>query len=347
MAVATAIAAVGAAAAVAGTVSTISSQKKAANLAQQQADRANTNPAGVDINALDAQARGIASKNAADSAALQEKYNPGVAGLRTASTQALTNGLSQDPRVTSIADQVASQAGRMPTGISYDSPLLRDAIARARGDLTLGGSLDKETQNQVARKSLAMAGNVQGGGYGGLNLGRDITARDLGLTSLQLENQRLQNAASLGGQEAALGQGNANLSLQAQLAGTNNLFNSANFLSSLDNGQFSKALSASQLSQNIAAPQSGLDPGSVANLAVGNSNAQANQQQNAAALQIGAANNQAANYAKLAGTGLGFVQNYLNTPNKATYVPPPVAPAYMAAPTANTSYVNPYMAYQP
>jgi hypothetical protein len=145
---------------------------------------------------------------------------------------------------------------------------------------------------------------------GGLNLGRDLGVRDLGLTSLQLEQQRLAQAAALGGQEAALGQGNANLSLQAQLAGTNNLFNSANFLQQIDSGDFAKQLAAAQLGQNIAQPMSGLDPGSVANLAVGNSNVAANSAYNQAAINAQNAQQKGANTSKLIGTGLGFVQNY-------------------------------------
>ena len=183
----------------------------------------------------------------------------------------------------------------------------------AQQQLAMGGTLDKDTQNLVTRQGLATAGGVAGN----LNLGRDVVARDLGLSSLNLENQRLANATTLGQQEAALGQGNANLSLQAQLAGTNNLFDSANFLQSIDTGDFQKRLALAQFGQNIAQPTSGLDPGSVVNLAVGNSNAKAQGLQQAAALQAAGANQKGQLASQLVGTGLGIASKYF-TP---TYTP--------------------------
>ena len=242
-------------------------QKKAASIAAAGSAGAGTPT--VDINALQSQAQSIAAQNAAKSAQLEAQYNPGAAALRAQSLSNLTQELNPNLQVDTIANQIAAQAGQMPTGIGYDSPLLRDAIAKARGDLALGGQLPQDVRNLVMRGALAKSGSVTGG----LNLGRDIGTRDLGLASLDLENRRLQSAAALGGQEAGLGQGNANLSLQAQLAGTNNLFNSASFLQQISSGDFAKQLAAAQLGQNIAQPMSGLDPGSVANLAVGNSNA--------------------------------------------------------------------------
>lgn len=322
---ATTLAVIGAAAAVKGAVDA-NKNAKAANAAASEA--ANRPAPTVDINALDAQAREFAQKNAADSAALEAQYNPGAAQLRANSLAAVNAGLGRSAQTQTLADQVAAQAGQVPTGASYDSPLLRNAIAQAQSQLALGGTLDRETQNAATRGALAKSGTVSGG----LNLGRDLTARDLGLTSLQLQQQRLTNASNIGAQEAALGQGNANLSLQAQQAGTNNLFNSANFLASLDSGDFARQLSAAQLGQNIAQPASGLDPRSVVNLAVGNSNATASQQQQASALKVAAANQAALLGGQLAGAGLGVASRYF-TPTNTT-----PAPTYAAPPASSVPY---------
>lgn len=298
---------VGLATTAAGLISS-NQQKKAAQGAAAAA--ANQAPATVDIAELQKQAQSIAQENAANSAALEARYNPGAAQLRQQSLSGLTQSLQPNLQVNAIANQIAAQAGAMPTGISYDSPLLREAIAKATADLQLGGQLPQDVRNLVMRQALAKSGSVSGG----LNLGRDIGVRDLGLTSLQLEQQRLAQAAALGQQEAALGQGNANLSLQAQLAGQNNLFNSGSFLQSVANGDFSKQLAAAQLGQNIAQPMSGLDPGSITNLAVGNSNAIANQTQQANAAKVAAANQNAQYNSNLLGAGLGLVGNIIKAP---------------------------------
>lgn len=292
-------------AAVAGGVIAKKASDKAANTAAASAKYAIDNSK-VDIASLQKQAQQAAIENAANSAALEDKYNPGASALRKQSLAGLTQSLQPNLQVDTIANKIAAQAGAMPTGISYDSPLLREAIAKATADLQLGGQLPQDVRNLVMRQALAKSGTVSGG----LNLGRDIGVRDLGLTSLDLENRRLQNAAALGQQEAGLGQGNAALSLQAQLAGQNNLFNSGSFLQSLANGDFSKQLAAAQLGQNIAQPVSGLDPGSIANLAVGNQNAQNNAMQNASAQQIAAANQKSAFGGQILGAGLGMLNNY-------------------------------------
>lgn len=321
---------IGLAISAAGAVSAADSQRKALH-AQQDAANAATNSAtngSVNIADVQAQAQQAAKDNAANSAALEQQYNPGVQQLRTDSLAAVDQGLARSSQTQTLADQVAAQAGKVPQGISYDSPLLRDAISKAQSQLALGGTLDTETQNAVTRHGLATAAGVGGGG---LTLGRDVTARDLGLTSLQLEQTRLNNASTLGGQEAALGQGNANLSLQAQQAGTNNLFNSANFLASLDSGDFARKLAAAQLGQNIAQPASGLDPGAIANLAVGNSNATAAGLQQAAALQAAGANQKSALSGQLIGTGLGIASKYFTA-----------APQYTSAAPVNNSAGNSY-----
>lgn len=249
-------------------------------------------------------------------------------------------GLSA-PRSTTQQDlmaRIAAQAGQplsrvgIPEAQQFDSALTRQAVEAAAADLALGGQLPQDVRNLVARNALQRSGQVSGG----LGLGRDLTTRDLGLTSLDLRNRRLSNAAALGQQEAALGQANAALrqqnaalgltaegmNLDSERFGRGNLFDTASFLQNVENGDFARALSAAQLGQNIAAPMSGLDPGAVANLAVGNSNVAATAADRAAALGVQSGNQKSALGGQLLGTGLGFIQDYLNKPK------PTVAPAY-------------------
>ncbi len=310
--------------------------RKATHAAQDQAKAAAAGGGGVgnsgvvNIAALDQQARDLAQRNAAESAALEARYNPGAAELRAGSLQSVLDGLPRSPETERLSALIMAQAGNpltAPATQQFDSALTRQAVEQAAADLALGGELPQDVRNLVARTALARSGEVTGG----LGLGRDITARDLGLTSLDLRNRRLANAATLGAAEAGLEGANANLrqqagalGLQAQQYGRNNLFDSASFIQNMGSGDFARALAAAQLGQNIAAPMSGLDPGSVVNLAVGNSNLAATAGQNAAALAAQTGNNKSALGGQLLGTGLGFIQNYLNRPaaTTPTYVPP-------------------------
>jgi hypothetical protein len=335
MAVTTA-AVIGAAAAAKGAVDARKAAKEGNAIAR---DAANRPAATVDIAALDSQARAIAQRNAAESAALERQYNPGVQELRAGSLESLNAGLGRSGDTQALMNRIMAQAGQPLGTTGYDSALTRQAVEAAAADLALGGQLPQDVRNLVARQALAKAGTVAPGS--GLQLGRDIVARDLGLTSLDLRNNRLRNAASIGSQEAALEQGNAAMRLSADQFGRNNLLDSASFLSGLETGEFGRALSAAGLAQNIAAPMAGLDPGSVANLAVGNANAGASAQQQADALRLGAANQSAQAGAQLMGTGLGFVQNYLNRPKAAT-------PTYSwSSPTTygTTGYTPPATSY--
>lgn len=329
-----------------GAVKGADQARKAANQASDQAKAAAAGTGGgaVNIAQLDQQAREIAQRNAADSAALEAQYNPGAQQLRAGSMQAVLAGLPRTPETERLSQLIMAQAGQPLSRISapgaeqFDSALTRQAVEQAAADLVLGGELPQDVRNLVARNALARSGQVTGG----LQLGRDLTTRDLGLTSLDLRNRRLQTAAALGAQEAALGQGNANLrqasnalgvnvaglNMQGEQYGRGNLFDSASFLQNINSGDFSRALAAAQLGQNIAAPMAGLDPGSVVNLAVGNSNLAANSAQQAAALQAASGNQKLALGGQLLGTGLGFAQNYMNTPK----------PTVAAAPTYDYGY---------
>lgn len=282
-------------------------QAKGQSDARKAANQAINAPAPtVDINALDAQARQIAQRNAADSAALEAQYNPGAAELRRASLGAVIDALAAGSPASALQERILAQAGTPLTAQQFDSPLTRDAIEAARSDLALGGNIPLDVQQQIARRALARSGTVTGN----LGLGRDLTTRDLGLTSLQLRDQRLARASQIGAQEAGLEQANAAMRAAADRYGRDNLFDSASVLNQIASGDFARAFGAAQLGQNIAQPAAGLDPGSIANLAVGNTNAIAQKQQQDAAIRANQAAGMTQFGSQLLGAGLGM----FNTP---------------------------------
>ncbi len=246
--------------------------KKAAQTAAEAGKAAQ-----VDINALDEQTRQIALKNAEQSANLERLMTPEVPQLRTAANNAVIQGLQSDSSIDTAKAKLSSSLG-----IPLNTPLLNEAIAKARQDLALGGKLSADTQNSVTRKGLATAGTVGGG----LGLGRDIVARDLGLTSQQLEQQRLSNAFSGAGLEQTNATNN-----QA------NLLNQIQLLQSINSNRNNFSLGAAAYGQSIQQPIVGLDPASAGNIAVGNSNATGAALANKANIQ----GQQATNYGNMAG----------------------------------------------
>lgn len=255
-----------------------------AKKAQEQALQA-AQAGQVDIAALDAMTREIAKRNAEQSAALEKAMTPEVPALRTAANQAVLAGLSPDANQTAAADALFARLG----GTTY-TPLLQAAIDKARSDLALGGRLSIDQQNAATRGAAATTGTVTGG----LGLGRDVSARDLGLTSYNVEQQRLQNASSIGGQELAREQ-----------------FNSTNFLNQFQalqnyyNNNRSFALGAAQYGQSIAPPIVGIDPTAAANIAVGNQNAAQAAQSNAANIRGATAQGMTQLGGQFLGFGLG------------------------------------------
>ena len=363
----------------------LSQQSKAADQAAQAARDAK-----VDIPAVTQQAHDQAIRNAYESAALERELNPLAPELRTRSMQAIidnlsagdyeklvASGLYEDfmntagggaaPDIYDTGQAVAvTDAGVAPGFEDYgQGTLTKAAQARAAQELALGGKLDQETANQVMRSSAARAGR-----FGStLGLGRDLSARDLGLTSLDLANRRLATAGQFGQAEDAFtaqrmgakntyglnayqmalarqqqqqqydmqqrqlafqrqaqqqqyNLGGRQLDLQRQQQRANLGFG----LSALGREDFNRALAAGQFGQSIAQPVTGLDPSAIANLAVGNTNLQANAGQQAAAIRAG----QGSGLMGLAGQGLGLAAS-LYRPQPTTYgtwTPPATTPSY-------------------
>jgi hypothetical protein len=176
---------VGAAAGVGGSLIKANQAKKAASglaAAQQQG--------AIDINKLISDARTNAAENYKTSIALEQQYNPAQAALRGSTNLALAN----------LADENTAGArarNSLLTGLTgAPNSLLQHSADSILEQLALGGSLSPETQNAVMRGSLQRAGQS---GIAGSQAGRGLVARDLGLTSLQLQQQR-QAAALQAGQ---------------------------------------------------------------------------------------------------------------------------------------------------
>ena len=282
-------------------------QKKAAKSA------AGNGPTPVDIQALDAQARDLSKRNVADSIQLEKQYAPEQEALRRQATASLlpyTTGAdtSRDQLRTDLYGDF-TKAGNNPLA---RSSLLDDAITKARADLALGGTLDTGTRNEVTRAAGATAAGVSGGRLG---LGRDISARDLGLKSLDLQKQRLAAASQLGGQDQA--------TLQAQAAqdaaNAQRRQSTASLISDLQGQTFAQRLGLAQFGQGIARPQSGLDPSSLVDLTVGNTNASNAARQQQAAIQAQTGNNTMALGGQLLGTAAGIYAN--RTPSATTAQP--------------------------
>ncbi len=297
-------------------ISTADSQRKAIN---NQKDAAKSSQ--VNIDQLNETTKAISQQNAIDSANLEKQLTPEVPQLRQQANQGVINGLTQDPG-TQLANSYLMSTLGVPVGHELNPTLLQAAIAKAGQDLSLGGKLPQDVQNLVTRHALANAGSVA---PGQLNLGRDLTTRDLGLTSLDLENRRLANASQLGGQQLALGQANNDLAFNNNAA----QLNRAQLIRQMSDSNFARNLSAAQFGQSIQQPNVGLSPTSIANISVGNSNAQGAAYAN----QSNIAGQQSQNYQNLFGNALGYGLMQYNQ-SKA-------APVINTAQNSPTGYVTP------
>lgn len=297
-----------------------SQQKKAAKNA------ANAGSAQVDIAGLDQQARALARQNAADSIALEKQFTPEVEALRRQSTAALLDyaGAPDTTRDT-LRSALYSDFTNNNQPLAR-STLLDSAIAKASSDLALGGALDTATRNEVTRRAGATAAGVGGG----LGLARDISARDLGLRSIDLANQRLATAASLGGQDQAV--------IQAQNAAVNQALqrrlSTAGLISDLGGQTFNERLGLAQFGQSIARPEVGLTPSSLVDLSVGNTNAANAAAANAAALQA----QQGANTLGFGGQLLGLAGGLYA--NRRTTTPKKTSGTFVAGDTGGYSDPN-------
>jgi hypothetical protein len=294
----------------AGIYSSVKGSDTARKSANQASDAAKASQ--VDINKLDEQTRAIAKKNAEDSAALEASMTPEVPQLRTAANQAVLGGIGGNANQEQLANFVMGRFGQPAVGNGtlgqINTPLLNEAIAKARSDLALGGQLSLDQRNEATRRGAAQSGRMTGR----LGMGRDLSARDLGLTSYGVEQQRFQNAAGLSQQELAaqqLGLGRdttlLNFGLNRDIANNQNYLSQFGALNSYYNNLRQQDLAAASYGQSIAPPVVGLDPSAVANLYVANQNNATIAAQNSSGIKAQSGQNQTNFGGQLLGYGLG------------------------------------------
>jgi len=227
-------------------------------------------------------ARKQAEDNYANAIALENKYDPTTAALRLQSNQSLTDVLNGNTAGLQARNKLLGELGDA-------NPLLKASTENILKQLSLGGKLDAETQAAVTKGALEAGGSA---GISGSGAGRGLVARDLGLTSLNLINQR--NAAALQGGNAL----SADFASRFGLAGT---------AAAQDQGA---ALTIANLMNSRALPNAGLDPGAVANLDVGVNNQQNQNIANRAQIQIASNNANAAAISQLIGGLSGAYGSY-------------------------------------
>ena len=163
------------------------------------------------------------------------------------------------------------------------SPLMDAAYERAMADLEMGGALPRELQNMVSRAAMSRA--PQG-------MGRDVAARDLGLTGLQLQQQRLGTAANLGQFQTGVNQQQQGLRHAVNLANQQLLGQRrgerASGLGFLEDLGFRDFSVPAQMAMGTPLPQTGLDPASMVDLTIADRQAQAGALQQAEASRAAA-----------------------------------------------------------
>lgn len=283
-------------------------QKKAA---QAAAEAGRATP--VDIDAVSKQAEEQARRNIKNSIALEQQYDPGVANARQTAINQFNQQLTQDsPYLTQVRNLALGINGGPKI---YESPAIQAAVEKAMALSSRSGvpyaELPVEVSNLATRKALANAGRVGGGGLG---LGRDLVARDLGLTSLQLGQQQEQN--EINRINALLGTGQSELGVRQAGLGT---------LSNLAGQDFTRALSAAQFTQALQRPEVGLDPSAIANLATGNVATENQNRQNQANLIMNQANINSQMYGQIAGALGSGAAAYFGRPSTGSATKAPTA----------------------
>lgn len=204
----------------------------------------------LDIAKVIAEARENAAANLQSSIALENTLRPGTAALRTTNDLSLGNMASGNTAGIQARDSLL--AG-LTEGTFSGNPLLEASTSSILDSLKLGGTLGKDVQAQAVKAALEKGGAA---GISGSGAARGLVARDLGLTSMQVLQQRQAQGlqAGVAAESAILGRYGA----AAGAAGQD--IQRAGLLASIIEGR--------------ALPESGLSPGSIANLYVGDKNTQ-------------------------------------------------------------------------
>lgn len=205
------------------------------------------------------------------SIAAEKKYSPETFKFRQGSTEALMDLIN-------LPGAGSDLEGRI-RGLGMDTPQMSTQVGsgnlalanqRALEELQLGGALPKDVANMIARRSMSQAGSV---GIQGGQAGRDLVARDLGISSLDLLNQRMQRSQMFGAAEQGrLDDINRfNIGLETTMP-----MQSAQMLESLTASRTGRGLDLSRFGHSIERPKIGLSGTEMANLEIAKVN-QANQ----------------------------------------------------------------------
>lgn len=281
-----------AAAAVAGSAVV---KKQGSDKAAREQRNALNNVQGVDIAEAIKTAREQAEANAKASNELEAKYNPGTSYLRGVVDDKLGEQLSGNTEAINTRNSILARLLDSANSVSRpeDSALIRESTEAILDDLRLGGSIDPETQAAVVRSALQTSGSS---GTLGSAASRGLVARDLGLTSMQLRQARQDRALNAGN---SLFQNNLSSDqLEASILG-----NTGNLASTAAAQDLQRVGSIGQLIDARAKPTAGLDPSSVVDLMVRNTDTK-NQ------VTLGKGNvaaGQAANNGAIAGKAIGTI----------------------------------------
>lgn len=229
----------------------------------------------LDIAKVIADARTSAAQNYADSFSLEQQYNPQQAALRTTTNSALSNLASGNTPGQIASNSLLDQIGNSKVDVSgigsgSVNPLLAESTNRILANLRLGGALGPDVQAQTVQAALEKGGAA---GISGSGAARGLVARDLGLTSLGLEKDRIAQAQAAGTTQAQLGFQGQQLQLNGQSLQLQDFLQRLGLAQTASGQDTQRTDLLSQIVDSRALPSAGLDPGSIASLYVGNSNA--------------------------------------------------------------------------
>lgn len=223
---------------------------------------------GIDIGAVQQQAKDADLQKYKDQFKLLGEVDPTTAAIRDQSNAALLNSVNDtnSANSNSILQSLFNENANVDPN---DAAFAAKLKSKAQEQLDLGGSLSPEAQSEFVRAGLETASGA------GFNPGSNATKQGVGkllfTESNALEQQRAKMAQELFGFATDL-----NTTRNQQLLG---ISNAAQTKSALDQN---KLLNLAQLADSRT-PNIGLSGGDIANLAVGNTN-----QANAVAAQKGA-----------------------------------------------------------
>jgi len=241
-------------------------------------------PQQANVAQLQSQALGASQQNLTSSLGLQSQIFPGLNAGQNAAINTVTSNINNPVQFNPAS--VAS-LGANPALASANN------FISGTNQSLLNGQLPADVQNQVLQSSGASAYQSGLRGAGGAN----VSAADLGLTSLQLQNQGFQNALAAGQTTQT-----ANLA-QQQLQTSINQFNSQYGASvALQGG--AQAQSGLGLLSGISLPASGLTPSDIATISLDNTNTTNAYNQQAAVLSAQQQNASKQGFGSLLGLGL-------------------------------------------